>query len=95
MERAVARGERRQKPVVPRYVGIDEKAFRKGHSYVTVVSDIEEGHVVHVARGRKVESLESYFQRFSPDELGDIEGLAMDMPALSVLETNRDMMMPE
>ena len=79
MERAVTRGLARRKRNVPRYAGVDEKAFRKGHSYLTIVSDIEEGTVVHVARDRKMESLESYFQQFSREELAGIEGLAMDM----------------
>jgi len=79
MERAVSRGLARRDRQVPRYIGVDEKAFRKGHSYLTIVSDIEEGTVVHVARDRKLESLESYFQRFSREELASIEGLAMDM----------------
>jgi transposase len=79
MERAVNRGLQRRESAVPRYVGVDEKAFRKGHSYLTIVSDIEAGTVVHVARDRKAESLESFFRRFSREELAAIEGLAMDM----------------
>lgn len=79
MERAVARGIARREHAVPRYIGVDEKAFRKGHSYLTIVCDIEQGTVVHVARDRKVESLASFFQRYSRAELAKIEGVAMDM----------------
>jgi transposase len=78
-ERAVARGQARKEDVLPEYIGVDEKAFRKGHSYMTIVSDIEEGTVEHVARDRKVESLKSYFDRFSKQELAGIKGVAMDM----------------
>lgn len=78
-ERAVARGLARKEERVPKYIGVDEKAFRKGHSYVTVVCDIEKGVVEHVARDRKVSSLLSYYDRFSEQGLAGIEGVAMDM----------------
>jgi transposase len=45
MERAVKRGlERRQAEPVSQ-IGVDEKAFRKGHSYVTLVNDLIRGQV--------------------------------------------------
>ena len=78
-ERAVARGLARKEVMVPEYIGVDEKAFRKGHSYVTVVCDIKKGVVEHVARDRKVTSLQSYYGRFSARELAEIKGVSMDM----------------
>jgi transposase len=79
VERAVARGLARRGPVVPRYAGVDEKSFRRGHSYLTIVSDIEKGTVVYVVRDRKMKSLEEFYQRFSREDLATIEGLSMDM----------------
>jgi hypothetical protein len=58
---------------------VDEKAFRKGRSCMTIVCDIEEGTVEHVARGRKTESLRSHFDRCSKQGLAGIRGVAMDM----------------
>jgi len=78
-DRAVARGQARKETTVPAYIGVDEKAFRKGHSYVTVVCDIEKGVVEHVARDRKMTSLQSYYSRFSSEELAGIKGVSMDM----------------
>lgn len=78
-ERAVARGLARKEEVVPQYIGVDEKAFRKGHSYMTIVCDIEKGVVEHVARDRKMSSLQSYYDRFSQQELAGIKGVSMDM----------------
>jgi len=46
MERAVQRGERRQAEPIA-HLGVDEKAFRKGHSYLTVVNDLERSRVRH------------------------------------------------
>lgn len=78
-ERAVTRGLARKQERVPEHIGVDEKAFRKGHSYMTIVCDVEKGVVEHVARDRKVESLKSYYDRFSEQELAGIKGVAMDM----------------
>ena len=53
MERAVERGlERRQAEKVPS-MGVDEKAFRKGQKYFTLVNDLERGRVLYVAEDRK------------------------------------------
>jgi transposase len=41
MERAVARGLKRRAAEPIRHLGVDEKAFRKGHSYVTLVNDLD------------------------------------------------------
>src|SRR5437667_12698366 len=48
MERAVERGlERRQAEPLPQ-LGVDEKAFREGHKYFTVVIDLERSHELFV-----------------------------------------------
>ena len=50
MERAVKRGlERRQAEPVTQ-LGVDEKAFRKGHHYLTLVNDLARGRVLYVAQ---------------------------------------------
>jgi transposase len=41
MERAVARGKARKEHQVPALIGVDEKAARKGHSYLTLVYSIQ------------------------------------------------------
>ena len=41
MERAVERGLARREAEPLKYIGVDEKAFRKGHNYVTIVNDLE------------------------------------------------------
>jgi transposase len=79
MERAVRRGRERRKAEAHPFIGIDEKGFRKGHRYVTVVSDATSGIVLHVAEGRKEESLDAFWQSLTPGQLNGIEGVAMDM----------------
>lgn len=79
MERAVARGlARRQAEATPR-IGIDEKAFRKGHSYVTLVTDLDRGCVLYVAADRKQTSLDGFWGTLTAEQLASIEAVAMDM----------------
>lgn len=79
MERAVKRGlERRQAEPVPR-LGVDEKAFRKGHKYVTVVNDLGRGRVLYVAEDRKQESLDGFWRTLTETQRDGIEAVAMDM----------------
>lgn len=79
MDRAVDRGLARKKPKPVRYVGVDEKAFRKGQSYVTVACDIDRGTVEHVSDGRTSDSLEEYYELLTEKQVNAIEGVAMDM----------------
>ena len=79
MERAVARGQAR-KPATPvERIGVDEKAFRRGQDYVTVVCDIDRGTVEHVSEGRTTASFREYFDSLTPEQLAAIEVVSMDM----------------
>ena len=77
MQRAVKRGLARRKRTPAKRIGVDETAFRKGHDYVTVVSD--GATVLHVADERKQASLEGYYAGLSETELAAIESVSMDM----------------
>jgi len=79
MERAVKRGlERRRAEAVTR-IGVDEKAFRKGHSYLTLVNDLARGRVLYVAEERRQESLDGFWKTLTPEQTASIEAVAMDM----------------
>ncbi|MEK7760827.1 MAG: ISL3 family transposase, partial [Nitrospirota bacterium] len=78
MERAVTRGRHRKTRTVVRRLGVDEKAAAKGHRYLTLVCDLEEGTVEHIAEDRKQESLEGYDAGLSQEQLDGIEAVAMD-----------------
>jgi transposase len=53
MDKAVARGlERRTADEIP-WVGMDEKSFRKGHNYVSIINDLESMRVLEVVEGRE------------------------------------------
>jgi len=60
LERAVKRGLARRKAERVSQIGVDEKAFRKGHSYLTVVNDLVRSRVLYVAEDRKQSSLDGF-----------------------------------
>ena len=76
MEGAVARGQAVKELAVPALVGVDEKAAGRGHDFVTVVSGLARG--TDLADERKESSLDSYFDRFSTEQLAGIEAVGMD-----------------
>ena len=79
MARAVARGQARKVAQPIAYLGVDEKAFRKGHSYHTIVCDLERHTVEYVAADRRVESLAPFFARLTPAHREAVQAVAMDM----------------
>jgi transposase len=77
-------------------IGVDEVAYRRGHKYLTLVYQIDEGsrRLLHVAEGRTVRSLLSFFvmirragRRQGEHLLGDIRYICSDMwkPYLKVI----------
>lgn len=79
MQRAVKRGlARRQAEAIP-HVGVDEKAFCRGHRYATLVTDLDRGRVLYVAPDRKQTSLDGFWPTLTAKQLASIEGVAIDM----------------
>lgn len=79
MQRAVARGLSRREAVFPTQIGVDETAFRKRHDYVTIVSDQQEGNVLHVGSDRKKETLKAWYESLTEEQRKAIESVSMDM----------------
>jgi len=79
MERAVRRGLKRREAQPLTYVGVDEKAFSKGHRYATLVNDLERGCVLYVAEDRKQTSLDGFWKTLTDEQLQSIQGVAIDM----------------
>ena len=86
-KRAVTRGLARRKSKPPAQIGVDETSFQKRHEYVTIVHDIDEEVVVHVADDRKQEALEAYFEVLGPEACATLERIAMDMWAPYIAAT--------
>tara|TARA_B100000315_G_scaffold211128_1_gene207758 strand:+ start:138 stop:1364 length:1227 start_codon:yes stop_codon:yes gene_type:complete len=79
MARAVRRGLQRQDLTQLQRIGIDEKAVKRGHHYVTIVYDLDTADVIWVGTDRKEETLDSFFAGLPKQILGQIDCIAMDM----------------
>lgn len=79
MQRAVKRGLSRRKTLAPKRLSVDETAYRKGHDYITVVTDQDSGTVLHVAEDRLTTSLGSFYAQLDEDQRSGIDVVCMDM----------------
>jgi transposase len=79
MQRAVNRGMERRGEVLFRLIGIDEKAFKKGHEYFTIVSNLETGTVIWVGEDRTKAAINRFWKSLTKKQIDGIEGVAMDM----------------
>jgi transposase len=79
MERAVQRGLQRRQAELVTQIGVDEKAFRKGHNYLTLVNDLVRGRVLYVAEDRKQSSLDGFWGTLTAEQISNIAAVAMDM----------------
>lgn len=81
MTRAVKRGLARiKKPLSARHMNVDEVAFKKGHRYITVISD-RDGRALALTDDRGTESLAGYLRTLTDGQLLAIKTLSMDMNA--------------
>lgn len=79
LARAVDRGlQRRSEEPMPQ-VGIDEKSIERGHSYASVLTDLKQGRVLDVVRGRTLDSASGLIGTLSPAQRESVQAVAMDM----------------
>lgn len=79
VRRAVARGLGRRELDGLRYLGIDEKNFGAGQSYISVLTDLEQSRVLEVVEERTSTAAEALWETLSEKQRGQIEAVAMDM----------------
>src|SRR5438132_11649942 len=67
---------------------MDEKSFRRGQSYVTLLTDLEESRVLDVVEERTQEAADSLWQTLSPEQKQGVEAVAADMwePFISTIQ---------
>ena len=82
--KAVARGQARKTERNRPRLGIDEKAFRKGHDYITLIYDIDESTVEAISDGNDAEAADACFSQLSATQIAAVEAMAMDMSAAYV-----------
>ena len=61
-----------------RRIGIDEKAWRKGHRYITVVTDHDAGRIIWAAEGRNKETLAKFFDDLGEERAGLLTHVSAD-----------------
>jgi transposase len=84
LQRAVRRGQdRKEDKPLPR-IGIDEKAFSKGQSYITLLYDLDNSTVEAITDGNNTESGNACFSQLSLEQIATVEAVAMDMSAAYV-----------
>lgn len=79
MDRAVRRGLERRRAELVRYLGVDEKAFQKGHRYFTLVNDLDRGRVLYVAEDREETSLDGFWSTLTDEQIHAIQAVSVDM----------------
>ncbi len=78
-KRAVERGlARREDDTIP-HVGIDEKNFLKGHSYVSLLSDLGQGRVLEVVPDHTEAAATTLLNTLTDKQKPLVEAMAMDM----------------
>ena len=89
MVNAVERGMlRRSEDDVP-HLGLDEKSSERGHSYVSILTDIDRSRVLDLVPERKLEAAKSLLGTLSTTQRASVKAVSMDMwPAfMSAAET--------
>jgi transposase len=79
MERAVERGLARRELESVRHVGIDEKSFGRGQSYISLLTDLTASRVLEVVEGRTEEAANKLWKAIPEEQKGEVEAVAMDM----------------
>lgn len=85
--RAVERGKSRKIPKNLPRIGLDEKAFKKGHRYISMIYDLDNSTVEAISEGNDTEAAKDCFSSLSEKQVDSVEAVAMDMSAAYVKAT--------
>lgn len=61
------------------FLAIDEFKLHNGHKYATVIIDLETGHILHLAHGRKKATVYEFIDRVGLDWMSSVKAVACDM----------------
>ncbi len=79
MKRAVERGLERRQLDRLKYLGLDEKSFKRGQSYITLLTDLEQSRVVEVVEDRTMAAAGKLWDSLSQEQKATVEAVAVDM----------------
>lgn len=87
IERAVDRGLGRRTTEGIKRVGLDEKSFRRGQRYISLMTDLNRQRVLEVVPGRDTEQAVALWKTLPDEQRKTVEAAAMDMGANFVAAT--------
>lgn len=79
MRRAVERGLDRRQLEGLKHLGMDEKSFRRGQSYISLLTDLEGARVLDVVEERTEAAADQLWETLTPDQKEAVEAVAVDM----------------
>jgi transposase len=79
MKRAVERGLERRQLDHLKYLGLDEKSFKRGHSYISLLTDLEASRVLEVVADRTAAATDALWETLTVEQKASIEAVAVDM----------------
>ncbi|MCH3908604.1 MAG: ISL3 family transposase [Sphaerochaeta sp.] len=62
-----------------RFLGIDEFKLHDGHKYAVIIIDMETGHILWLAHGKKKASVYSFIEHVGKEWMEGVEAVACDM----------------
>jgi len=72
--------QRREENIIYKQLSIDEKSFKKGHNYVTVLSNPQTGHIIDVSEGRTKTSCKGLINNnLNAKQKKHVEQVSVDM----------------
>lgn len=88
MRRAVERGLKRRQQDGLKYLGMDEKSFKRGQSYITLLTDLEQSRVLDVVEERTTEAAGQLWSTLKAEQKQTVEAVAVDMwePFIKTIE---------
>lgn len=89
IDAAVARGLARRTTEGIRRVGLDEKSFLRGQSYVSLMTDLDGQRVLEVLAGRDTKTCVKLWETLPATQRNKVEAAAMDMGAPFILGTRQ------
>lgn len=95
LKKAVARGKARKTDTVMPRIGIDEKAFRKGQNYISLIYDLDRSTVEAISDGNDSNAGNACFSQLSQAQRDGVEAIAMDMSAAYVKSAKENIPLAE
>lgn len=89
IERAVVRGLADRTTEGLKRVGLDEKSFLRGQSYISLMTDLNGRRVLEVVPGRDQEQAIALWEKLPAEQRGQIEAAAMDMGGNFIAATRK------